>query len=267
MYHTKQIIKFAFILLCSSQMACAALTNNLAKMKEKPGKVGTTGMRVNVGLYTQQYVPFFGDMNLKMDDTTPRVKIEKDATNYRGRNMAGEISEETLAFVTQLHSNVIAELSNHLDILTIDELNQHAEFEKFPNWIHSFNKGVHISLPPYRYPLMTNAPVQQVFADLGMVAGINMAYSFVAFHEQGGVEAVDLSNKGAAPRSIGIVLYLMGRDSGGGIMLNQTFLGKSNPTALPAMGDLINVTEATTHYDEAGKALVEKIRAHFAEAS
>ena len=276
MFQTKKILHMAFIGLCSFQMACAAMTNNLAKMKNDPGKVAPTGMRINMGLTNQVYVPFLGDMNFTMDSSTPRAQVEKDPTTYRGQNLTGTITPETRAYLERLHANVLAEFSKHLDLLPIEELNAHKNFQRFSDWNRSFNNTVHISLPPYGYPHMGTALIgggknkqhlESIFVDLGMVAGINMAYSFVGFHEQGGVAAADLTHTGPAPRSIGIVLKIRGRDSAGSIMLNQTFVGKSDAGQLSAFGDHVDYPEASGHYDHAEEALLKAIREHLGEAS
>ena len=276
MFRTKNILHLTFIGLCSFQMACASMTNNLAKMKNDPGKVAATGMRVNMGLSNQVYVPFLGDMNFTMDANTPRAKAEKNPEDYRGKNLAGTMTPETQAYLTRLHTNVIAEFAKHLDLLPIEELNANALFQQFSSKKFSYNKSLHVSLAPYSYPHLAPALIgdgdkktdlQTMFTDLGMVAGINLAYSFVSFHEQDGVGAADLTHTGPASRSIGIVLKIQGRDSGGGIMLNQTFVGKSDAAQLSAFGDHVNYTEASGHYDHAEEALLKAIREHLGEAS
>jgi hypothetical protein len=257
-------------------MACAALTNNLSKMKAEPGKVAATGMRVNMELTNETYVPFLGDMNFTMNSKNKRNMVEKDPTKYRGANVTTEMTEETRAFLTDLHGKVIAELSNNLKMLPIQEVNTHQTFKTLKNWKRTFNKKVHVSISPYRYPHMASALIggsktedglTAMFNDLGLVAGINLAYSFVAFHEQSGVAAVELTDVGAAPRSIGLSLKLQGRDATGGIMLNQEFVAKSDAIALPAYGKIVNYTDASKQYEQASQRLIEAIREHFGTAS
>ena len=256
-------------------MACAALTNNLSKMKAEPGKITATGMRVNMELTNQAYVPFMGDMNFTMDSDNKRNKVEKDPTKYRGANVTTLMTEETRTFLTDLHGKVITELSNNLKMVPIQEVNAHQTFKSFKNSKQTFNQRVHVSISPYRYPHMSSALIggsekagglTAMFKDMGLVAGINLAYSFVAFHEQSGVAVVELTDAGPAPRSIGLSLKLQGRDAAGGIMLNQEFVVKSDSITLPAYGTSVNYTNASMQYEQASKRLIEAIREHFGTA-
>ena len=109
--------------------------------------------------------------------------------------------------------------------------------------------------------------LESMFTDLGMVAGINMAYSFVEFQEQAGVAAADLNHIGPASRSIGVMLKLQGRDSTGSIILNQTFVGKSASIESSTLGNHVDYAAAQKLYDEAADALLTAIQSHFTENS
>ena len=276
MHYSKQLLRLGFIGLCSFQLACASMTNNLAKMKESPGKLAPTGMRVNMGLGHQVYVPFLGDMNFTIDAKTSNAQVEKDPSSYRGQNLVSKITPETQAYLERLHSQVLAQFSQHLELITIEDLNAHPNFKKFSNWKHTSNNKIHLSLAPYTYPHMGTALIgggesqellESMFTDLGMVAGINMAYSFVEFQEQAGVAAADLNHIGPASRSIGVMLKLQGRDSTGSIILNQTFVGKSASIESSTLGNHVDYAAAQKLYDEAADALLTAIQSHFTENS